>query len=61
MKMIAVALTSAVLLASTANGQTAAPAPAQIVTLVAGATDAPVLRTGTPVALRLMEELTTQG
>lgn len=55
------ALGCALLVVSTAAGaQTLAPA-APPVALAPAATNAAVLRTGTPVALRMREELTTKG
>ena len=44
-----------------ALAQTAVPAPATTPAVVIGAPDASVLRTGTEVALKMSEELTTKG
>ena len=44
-----------------ALAQTAVPAPAATPAVVIGAPDANVLRTGTEVALKMSEELTTKG
>ena len=64
MKIIYSALAGAlVVAASGAQAQTmsAVPAPAQLRPVVVGASDAGVLRTGTPVALKTREALTTKG
>lgn len=58
-----VLLTAAIaaLFAVPATSQTATPMPASSAPMVAGASDAAVLRTGTKVPLKLSETLTTKG
>ncbi|UIJ44771.1 hypothetical protein LZK98_17195 [Sphingomonas cannabina] len=62
MKAIVCALACASCVVSfDALAQTAAPAPVQSTPIVAGAPADNVLRVGTPLQLRMMEELTTKG
>ncbi len=66
MKALSCALAGAItIVGSSAQAQTttivATPAPAQTATLVAGASNQTVLRTGTPVPLKMREHLTTNG
>jgi hypothetical protein len=61
MKFALCTLTAALSMTTVASAQTAAPMPMRAAPIVAGAADAPVLRVGTKVPLKLNEELTTKG